>query len=220
MRTNLKGNIRNAVFAGVGALALCVLSSSVMAEDEHEHEHKPAEKAEAKPAAKPEAKAEVKPAAVGAVHEGHAAAPVGHASGVIEVHEYEHEHEHHEHHEFHERHVHLFDPLEFAIWAGGTWVEGWYNGQYGWWWVSGGRRYYYPRPIYPYPPEVSEVWVPETVVIQQAPVAAPPPPPPVSGYAPPPPQAGLWYYCDNPPGYYPYVQVCPTPFRPVPAQPR
>lgn len=115
----------------------------------------------------------------------------------------------------------MFDPLEFALWAGGTWVEGWYGGQYGWWWVSGGRRYYYSRPIYPYPPEVSEVWVPETVVIQQSPTAAPPPPPPGAGFAPPQPMLPqFWYYCDNPAGYYPYIQTCPTPFRPVPAQPR
>ena len=30
----------------------------------------------------------------------------------------------------------------------------------------------------------------------------------------PPPQAS-WYYCDNPTGYYPYVQQCPGGWRPV-----
>ena len=138
--------------------------------------------------------------------------------------EHEHEfHEHHEWHEFHGRHVRMFDPIEMDLWTGGHWIEGWFGGQYGWWWVTGGRHYYYARPVYPYPPEVSEVWFPETVVIQQqAPAAAPPPPPPApgQGYAPPPPQPQMWYYCDNPAGYYPYVQACPTPFRAVPAQPR
>jgi TPR repeat protein len=32
-------------------------------------------------------------------------------------------------------------------------------------------------------------------------------------------QASDWYYCDNPPGYYPYVRTCNDPWRPVPAQP-
>ena len=130
-------------------------------------------------------------------------------------------HDHHEFHEFHGRSVRLFDPLEFSWWSGGRWVEGWYGNQYGWWWLVGGRHYYYSRPIYPYPPEVSEIWVPSTEVIQQQQgIVTAPPPPPGAGYAPPPPQQQMWYYCDNPAGYYPYVQSCPTPFRAVPAQPR
>lgn len=32
------------------------------------------------------------------------------------------------------------------------------------------------------------------------------------------PQA-FWYYCDNPQGYYPNVNSCPSGWRPVPAQP-
>jgi hypothetical protein len=27
--------------------------------------------------------------------------------------------------------------------------------------------------------------------------------------------APYWYYCDNPPGYYPYVPQCPSGWRPV-----
>jgi hypothetical protein len=52
-------------------------------------------------------------------------------------------------------------------------------------------------------------------------------PPPPSYYAPPqpapqatgapPPQ--FWYYCDDPKGYYPQVQNCPTPWRQVSAPP-
>ena len=49
--------------------------------------------------------------------------------------------------------------------------------------------------------------------------------PPPAGYAPPPApplppvQAQVWYYCDNPPGYYPNVPSCYTPWRQVPAAP-
>ena len=54
---------------------------------------------------------------------------------------------------------------------------------------------------YPYPPAV---------------VAAPPVyvqlPPVVAGQ---PPAAQYWYYCDNPQGYYPYVQQCPGGWRQV-----
>ena len=127
-------------------------------------------------------------------------------------------HDHHEMHEFRERRVHFFSPFELGIWTAGGWVEGWYAGQYGWWWTTGGRRYWYAHPVYPYPPMVSEVWYPQTVVIQpQAPAVVPPPP---QGVAVPPSQAQqMWYYCDNPAGYYPYVQSCTVPFRAVPVQP-
>jgi hypothetical protein len=40
------------------------------------------------------------------------------------------------------------------------------------------------------------------------PVMIPPAPPPTS-----------WYYCDDPPGYYPYVPQCPGGWRQVPATP-
>ncbi len=33
--------------------------------------------------------------------------------------------------------------------------------------------------------------------------------PPPSVYIPSPPPQPVWYYCDNPPGYFPYVQQCP-----------
>ena len=60
-----------------------------------------------------------------------------------------------------------------------------------------------------------------------------PPPPPPSYYAPPPPQPQappapqatgapppqFWYYCDDPKGYYPQVQNCPTPWRQLSAPP-
>ena len=118
----------------------------------------------------------------------------------------------------------FFEPYELSMWSGGMWVQGWYGGQYGWWWVSGGRRYWYDRPMYPYPPYVSETWYPETVVIQQPPIIIQQPAPvvmapPLQTTAPPP-TSQSWYYCDSPAGYYPYVQTCTVPFRAVPAQTR
>jgi hypothetical protein len=69
-----------------------------------------------------------------------------------------------------------------------------------------GVPYYYPPPYYYYPPP---------------PVVAPPPIYTAPTYAPtyvqPPPQ--LWYYCDNPPGYYPHIQYCASGWREVPARP-
>ena len=87
-----------------------------------------------------------------------------------------------------------------GYWHTGYWHNGWYGGRYGWWWVAGGSWYWYNAPVYPYPGAVSEVYV-----TPPAAVAAPP--------AAPAPQ--MWYYCDNPAGYYPYVQTCGQPFRPV-----
>jgi hypothetical protein len=31
--------------------------------------------------------------------------------------------------------------------------------------------------------------------------------------------AGLWYYCNNPKGYFPYISTCRSPWRQVSAQP-
>jgi hypothetical protein len=93
-----------------------------------------------------------------------------------------------------------------GYWHTGYWHHGWYGGRFGWWWVTGGGWYWYDAPVYPYPGVVSEVYV-------TPPANAVPPP------AAPAPQ--MWYYCDNPAGYYPYVQTCSQPFRPVvPTQPQ
>lgn len=79
-------------------------------------------------------------------------------------------------------------------WRAGYWYHGWHGGRYGWWWVAPGFGWtFYAAPVYPYPE---------------------PPPPAV---APPPPAPATWYYCPNPPGYYPYVAQCYGPWRPVPA---
>ena len=80
-------------------------------------------------------------------------------------------------------------------WHGGGWGWGVGVGLYDPWWPG-----YYPG-YYPYYPD------PQVTVIQQAPPQAVQAAPPV------------YYYCDSPGGYYPYVQQCTTPWRPVPATP-
>lgn len=118
------------------------------------------------------------------------------------------QHDDHEHHEqdrsqeyhgreahrpdFHGRDFHTFTPYESERWRGGHWLHAWHDGRYGWWWFVDGGWYFYPQPIYPYPGYV----------------------PPVAP-APPPPNGQYWYYCYNPPGYYPYVSACNGPWRPV-----
>ena len=62
----------------------------------------------------------------------------------------------------------------------------------------------------------SVVVVPRLVVPFGVPYVYPPvavAPPPV--YVQPPPPQPYWYYCDNPPGYYPYVQQCSGGWRQV-----
>lgn len=71
---------------------------------------------------------------------------------------------------------------------------------------------YYPYP-YPYPYAYPSPYYAPPVVY--SPPAADP------GYAPAPAAApATWYYCNNPPGYYPYVQQCSTGWRAVPARPQ
>jgi hypothetical protein len=66
---------------------------------------------------------------------------------------------------------------------------------------------YYWEP-YPYPPVV--VTPPPQVYIQPAPQTPSPPPPAPS----------FWYYCEEPQGYYPYVQLCPGGWQPVAPTPQ
>jgi hypothetical protein len=81
-------------------------------------------------------------------------------------------------------------------WRGGRWWHGWHDGRGGWWWIVGPTWYWYPAPVYPYP----DPYLP--------PAVAP---------APPGPPARLYYWCDNPQGYYPYVPQCYAPWRAVSA---
>jgi hypothetical protein len=101
-----------------------------------------------------------------------------------------------QHRDWHGNDFGRFHDHDFGVWRGGHWFHGPYGGRAGWWWIVGGAYYYYPSPIYPYP----DPYTP--------PVAAPLPPSPTGQY---------WYYCQNPPGYYPYVPSCSTAWQPVPA---
>lgn len=137
-----------------------------------------------------------------------------------------------ERHIFHEHDVHRFGPEELGRWRAGEWRNSCFAGRCGWWWLAGGQWYFYERPIYPYPLIVSDVTfieplapAPVLVVPPPAPAyvpaapayVAPAPPVVVAPAPPPPPPAQVYYYCDNPPGYYPTVPRCATPFRAVPA---
>ena len=93
---------------------------------------------------------------------------------------------------FHERDLHR--------WRGGHWYHGRHAGRTGWWWIVGPAWYFYPAPIRPYP----DPYLP--------PVEVAPPPAAIT-----PPQ--YWYYCANPPGYYPYVAQCRSRWKRVPATP-
>jgi hypothetical protein len=95
------------------------------------------------------------------------------------------------------RHFHEHDVV---VWRGGHWVHAWHGGRFGWWWVIPGGWYFYPMPIYPYP----DPYVPPAVAVQPAPPVA---------------RAQIWYYCDNPAGYYPYVAACSSAWKAVPAVP-
>jgi hypothetical protein len=91
-----------------------------------------------------------------------------------------------------------FSPAERQNWTGGRWNRSWHNGRFGWWWLAGGAWYFYDVPVYPYPGYVSDYYADDD-----------------SGPANP--GGPAWYYCQNPPGYYPYVQTCAVPWQPVPA---
>ena len=127
--------------------------------------------------------------------------------------------EEYRHHEFREHDVHRFERRDLEVWRGGMWRHEWHNGRFGWWWFAGGVWYFYDQPVYPYPLVVSGM----SFVEPAAPVMVPQGPPVGMQGAPPPgaaPQPQVWYYCDNPAGYYPYVPTCSVPFRPVPARPQ
>ncbi|HZB93881.1 MAG TPA: hypothetical protein VE397_20705 [Stellaceae bacterium] len=79
--------------------------------------------------------------------------------------------------------------------------------------VGIGVPLYAPGPYYyPYPPPV--VYAPPPVVYSPPPVIVAPAAPAYIQQS-----SQTWYYCDNPQGYYPYVNTCNTGWREVPAQP-
>jgi hypothetical protein len=135
--------------------------------------------------------------------------------------------------DFHGRDFRRFSYEERRLWGAGRWFHEFHDGRLGWWWVVGGVWYYYPEPIYPFPTYVP---IPDVAVNAPPPYppayAAPYPPAYAPPYQPPYPQAAAplppsgppqaaasWDYCDNPEGYYPYVQNCTVQWRPVPATP-
>lgn len=100
----------------------------------------------------------------------------------------------HDGRDWHDRDIRRFHEHDIDVWRGGRWEHGRHEGREGWWWIVNGGWYWYPAPAYPYP----DPYLP--------PVAAPPLPPTV------------YYWCDNPRGYYPYVPQCLAPWRAVPAR--
>jgi len=95
--------------------------------------------------------------------------------------------------------IHRFQEHDLARWQAGRWFHGRHEGRHGWWWIVGGLWYFYPVPIYPYPD-------PYHPPVGRVPPAPPTPAPPL-----------YWYYCPNPPGYYPYVAQCAAPWQRVQA---
>ena len=135
--------------------------------------------------------------------------------------EREHPFEEHGHHEFREHDIRRFDRHEHGLWRGGVWRHEWHNGRSGWWWMVGGVWYFYDRPFYPYPLIVSGTAFADPIVtMPPAPTVVAPGAPIVIQQAAPPPQIPMWYYCDSPAGYFPYIPNCDRPFRPVPAMPQ
>lgn len=50
----------------------------------------------------------------------------------------------------------------------------------------------------------------------EPPIVVPPPPAPGVAPAPAVPDSQYWYYCSNPPGYFPYIGQCQVPWQTVP----
>jgi hypothetical protein len=90
-----------------------------------------------------------------------------------------------------------FTPQDRSAWQGGAWRHTYHNGYNGWWWVVGDNWFFYPGPIYPYPEYVGPDYYYDYY-----------------NYYPTP--SNYWYYCEDPPGYYPNVQDCNVPWQPVP----
>lgn len=96
---------------------------------------------------------------------------------------------------------------------GGWQRSGWHRGGwYGGYWgprVFIGGPFWYPGPYaYPYPPYAAPVYQPPVVVE----------PPPSPAYVEPR-SSTYWYYCQDPPGYYPYVASCSGEWQQVAPQP-
>jgi hypothetical protein len=110
----------------------------------------------------------------------------------------EHERPHGDHRAegWHGGEIRNFHEHDLERWRGGAWMHGMHDGRFGWWWQVGPTWYFYAAPVYPYP----DPYMP--------PVAAAPGAPAQGGQ--------FWYYCQEPPGYYPYVPQCNLPWEAVP----
>lgn len=97
--------------------------------------------------------------------------------------------------------IRQFHERDMPAWRGGHWYHGPHAGQDGWWWIVGLTWYWYPTPIYPYP----DPYLPPAAAAIGPPTPSAPP--------------QYWYYCVNPPGYYPYVPQCYGNWERVPAGP-
>jgi len=90
-----------------------------------------------------------------------------------------------------------FTPGERNLWEHGAWRHENHNGYLGWWWVVGDNWFFYPGPIFPYPLYVGPDYYYDYYNYYPSP-------------------ENYWYYCEDPPGYYPNVQECSGPWEPVP----
>jgi hypothetical protein len=97
-----------------------------------------------------------------------------------------------------------FSVSDRAAWRGGRWWHGPWHGRNGWWWFAGGAWYFYDTPVYPYPGYVSDYYADDDYYDYP-------------DYAAPGATQYSWYYCQNPPGYYPYIQNCKSQWQAVPA---
>ena len=93
-----------------------------------------------------------------------------------------------------------FTAPERAAWQGGRWHYAWHRGHRGWWWIIDDAWFFYPAPIYPYPPYIGSLDYYDYSEWFGTP-----------DY--------YWYYCTNPEGYYPYVQECLGTWHAVPPAP-
>jgi len=102
----------------------------------------------------------------------------------------------------------LADRFDRDHWQHGHWFHGLHDGRTAWWWaIDGGGFYAFDQPIYPYPDYSEDYYAADPYASQ--PLAESPYPT----------QPNVYYYCQDPPGYYPTVQECPGGWQTVPAQP-
>ncbi|HKO88495.1 MAG TPA: hypothetical protein VJU83_08255 [Burkholderiales bacterium] len=108
----------------------------------------------------------------------------------------------HGHHGWHD--IRRFRHNHFDGWRRGYWHHGHHGSRFGWWWVVGPAFYFYSGPVYPYP----DPYIPPAVVVESVPIMQSEDTDPA-----------YYYFCENPEGYYPYVQECATEWIPVPFEP-